>query len=171
VARVDTQGLNWRGVVVFGLAVLTVIVLIAVIDDQPATLGINTVAAPDDTGTVASTTTVPGASSTTVAGGTGSSTTTTKPGSPTTTTKPGTPTTTAFNPAGKPQLQQGSTGADVVFLQDQLKRLNYLTGTSDGAFGAGTTAAVIKFQNDKKITPADGVVGPTTWAALSTATP
>jgi peptidoglycan hydrolase-like protein with peptidoglycan-binding domain len=160
---VDTQGLNWRGVVVFGLAVLTVIVLIAVIDDQPATLGINTVAAPDDTGTAATTTTVPGAPSTTVAGGGGSSTTT---------TKPGTPTTTAFNPAGKPQISAGSTDtANVTFLQQQLQRLGYLTTAPDGSFGAGTTAAVIKFQNDKKITPADGVVGPTTWAALSTATP
>jgi len=142
--------------VVFGLAVLTVIVLVAVIDDEPAQLGINTVAAPDNT--AATTTTVSGATTTTVAGGTGA----------TTTTKPGATTTTAFNPAGKPQLQQGATGADVIFLQDQLKRLGYLTGTSDGAFGAGTTTAVIKFQTDKKITPADGVVGPTTWTALST---
>jgi peptidoglycan hydrolase-like protein with peptidoglycan-binding domain len=161
VGRVDTHGLNWRGVVVFGLAVLTVIVLIAVIDDQPATLGINTVASPDDS--TVTTTTLPGTPTSTTAAGGGTESTTT--------TKPGTTATTAFDPAGKPQIQLGSTGADVTFLQDQLKRLGYLTGTSDGSFGATTQAAVIKFQNDKKIAQADGVVGPTTWAALSTATP
>ena len=158
----DTHGLNWRGVVVFGLAVLTVIVLIAVIDDQPATLGINTVAAPGDTGTSTSTTTT--------ASGTPTSTTTTKPGA-TTTTKPGTTASTAFPAANQPQIQQGSTNTQAVtLLQQQLQRLGYLTTAPDGAFGAGTTAAVIKFQTDKGISPADGVVGPQTWTALSTAT-
>jgi peptidoglycan hydrolase-like protein with peptidoglycan-binding domain len=168
---VDTSGLNWRGVVVFGLAVLTVIVLIAVIDDQPATLGINTIGAGDDT----TATTLPGETTTTVAGATTTTapgaTTTTKAGA-TTTTKPGATTTTAFNPAGKPQLQQGASGNDVVFLQQQLVKLGYLPASPapDGSFGAQTTQAVIKFQQDKGISPADGVVGPQTWTALSTAT-
>jgi peptidoglycan hydrolase-like protein with peptidoglycan-binding domain len=167
---VDTSGLNWRGVVVFGLAVLTVIVLIAVIDDQPATLGINSIGSTDDT----SVTTVPGETTTTVAGATtttAAGATTTKPGA-TTTTKPGATTTTAFNPAGKPQLQQGASGNDVVFLQQQLVKLGYLPASPapDGSFGAQTTQAVIKFQQDKGISPADGVVGPQTWTALSTAT-
>jgi peptidoglycan hydrolase-like protein with peptidoglycan-binding domain len=154
----DGNGLNWRGVAVFGLAVLTVIVLIAVIDDEPAPLGVNTAGTSQD-GSETTSTTVPGETTTTGTGGGGS----------TTTTKPGATTTTAFNPAGKPQLQQGSTGTDVVFLQEQLKRLNFYTGAADGSFGAATRAAVVAFQTAKGVTPADGVVGPATWTALSTA--
>jgi peptidoglycan hydrolase-like protein with peptidoglycan-binding domain len=44
--------------------------------------------------------------------------------------------------------------------------LGYNIGTPDGNFGAGTKAAVIQYQTDKKITPADGVVNQATWAAL-----
>ena len=89
--------LNWRGVVVFGLAVLTVIVLIRVIDDDPASLGVNTAGSTSqDDGTrrpppprllaPAFTTTQPGGSG---------STTTTSP---------------AINPAGKPTLSGGRVG-------------------------------------------------------------
>jgi len=157
--------LNWRGVVIFGLAVLTVIVLISVIDDEPAPLGVNTA------GTSTTATTVPGASTTTVAGGTATTaagTATTKPGA-TTTTKPGATTTTSFNPAGKQTLQVGSTGADVTLVQQKLTTLGFYKGPVDGSYGQGTKDAVIAFQTQKGISPADGVVGPATWQALSTA--
>ena len=63
-------------------------------------------------------------------------------------------------------LKLGSTGPDVVTLQQKLIAGVYLTGTADGNFGPGTQAAVIKFQQAKNLSPADGVVGPATWAAL-----
>ncbi|MFI5045442.1 MAG: peptidoglycan-binding protein [Acidimicrobiia bacterium] len=164
----DGNALNWRGVAVFGLAVLTVIVLIAVIDDEPAHLGVNTVGSSNTT-----ITTLPGLTTTTVAGGTttttkAGTTATTKAGTGTTTTTKPTTATTLFNPAGKPQLQLGSTGPDVTLVQQTLKNLGIYTGTVDGSYGAGTQAAVVKFQTGKNITPADGVVGPATWTALST---
>jgi len=50
----------------------------------------------------------------------------------------------------------------------RLSALGYDVGTADGDFGATTKAAVIQFQTDKKITPADGVVrNQATWAALA----
>jgi peptidoglycan hydrolase-like protein with peptidoglycan-binding domain len=57
----------------------------------------------------------------------------------------------------------------VTFLQQQLIRVGYLTGTADGSFGQQTKDAVVKFQTDKKITPADGVVLASTWQALAAA--
>ena len=135
---------------VFGLAVLTVIVLIRVIDDDPASLGVNTAGSTsqDDGGTVTTTTLPPGGS--------------------TTTTRPGTTATTALDPAGRAVIQEGSQGADVQLLQQRLIALGLLTGAADGVFGPGTKAAVIQFQTTEGITPADGVVGETTWKALST---
>lgn len=148
--------LNLRGVVIFALAVLTVIALIVVIDDEPAPLGVNTAGATTTTIAGATTTTVPGATDSTGSG-------------PTSTTKPGTTPTTSFDPAGRPTLDMGDSGSDVIFLQEQLIRLKYLTGTPDGSFGQQTKDAVVKFQTDKKVTPADGVVGPSTWTALASA--
>ena len=84
----------------------------------------------------------------------------------TVTTTPSTPTPSTTTTIARPTLQEGSTGADVTVLQQRLAALGYKVGTPDGSFGAGTKAAVIQFQTDKKITPADGVVNQATWAAL-----
>jgi peptidoglycan hydrolase-like protein with peptidoglycan-binding domain len=146
----ERTDLNWRGVVIFALAVLTVIVLIRVIDDDPASLGVNTAGTSQDDG-----------------GDTVTTTTTTTPGA-TTTTRPGATTTTALVAAGRATVQEGSSGADVTLLQQRLTTLGYYKGTVDGSFGAGTKSAVVAFQQAKGITPADGVVGPTTWQALAT---
>lgn len=62
-------------------------------------------------------------------------------------------------------LQQGSSGADVVRLQDALRAHGFNPGASDGDFGQGTLAAVIAFQRSEAML-ADGVVGPRTAAAL-----
>jgi N-acetylmuramoyl-L-alanine amidase len=49
---------------------------------------------------------------------------------------------------------------------ERVKELQRLLGLKDdGDFGPKTKEAVIKFQNDKKLT-VDGVVGPKTWALL-----
>jgi peptidoglycan hydrolase-like protein with peptidoglycan-binding domain len=93
-------------------------------------------------------------------GGGGDSTTVTT----TVTTSPVVTTTTT----AKPVLQEGTTDtANTIVLQMRLSALGYDVGTADGDFGAGTKAAVIQFQTDKKITPADGVVNQATWAALA----
>jgi peptidoglycan hydrolase-like protein with peptidoglycan-binding domain len=81
----------------------------------------------------------------------------------TVTTAPQATTTTA----ARPTLQEGSTGADVTVLQQRLNALGYNVGNADGTFGPGTKEQVVKFQTDKGITPADGVVNAATWDALS----
>ena len=65
----------------------------------------------------------------------------------------------------RPVLRQGSRGAWVLDLQDQLVSLGYTLGSKDGEFGSRTLAAVVAFQNDSFIA-ADGIVGDRTWAAL-----
>jgi peptidoglycan hydrolase-like protein with peptidoglycan-binding domain len=90
------------------------------------------------------------------AGGGGATTTTVLPG----------PTSTTTTTVVRPTLQEGSQGADVVVLQQRLNALGLNVGAADGVFGAGTKAQVIAFQNQKAITPADGVVNAATWAAL-----
>jgi peptidoglycan hydrolase-like protein with peptidoglycan-binding domain len=80
----------------------------------------------------------------------------------TVTTAPAATTTTV----ARPTLQEGSTGPDVTVLQNRLATLGYNVGTVDGNFGGGTKTAVMQFQTDKKITPADGVVNQATWVAL-----
>lgn len=65
----------------------------------------------------------------------------------------------------RPVLRQGSRGAWVLDLQDQLVNLGYTLGSKDGDFGSRTLAAVVAFQNDSFIA-ADGIVGDRTWAAL-----
>ncbi len=69
-------------------------------------------------------------------------------------------------------LRRGSTGGDVVLIQELLTRIrrNYplipSVGTIDGIFGAATEAAVRQFQNIFNLT-ADGVVGKATWYRIS----
>ncbi len=62
-------------------------------------------------------------------------------------------------------LRQGDKGGDVKEVQRRLKNWGYYTGNVDGIFGAGTRAAVIKFQKKNGLT-ADGVVGKSTYQAL-----
>lgn len=76
------------------------------------------------------------------------------------------PTVTTTTLAARPQLQEGSTGPDVAVLQQRLNALGYNVGAADGTFGPGTKDQVVKFQEDKGISPADGVVTAATWAAL-----
>lgn len=65
-------------------------------------------------------------------------------------------------------LKQGSTGPEVKALQAKLKQLGFDPNGVDGNFGPGTTAALIKFQKSKGLSP-DGSAGPLTMAALNAA--
>lgn len=62
-------------------------------------------------------------------------------------------------------LRQGSIGPDVELLQLALNRSGYYQGSPDGFFGPATRRAVLSFQSNYGL-PADGVVGPKTWAPL-----
>ena len=67
-------------------------------------------------------------------------------------------------PISDPVLQQGSSGAAVVNLQNLLNKFN--SGLKvDGDFGAATRAAVVAFQSKNSLT-ADGIVGKQTWMVL-----
>ena len=61
-------------------------------------------------------------------------------------------------------LRQGSTGANVQAIQQRLCVLGFPVGC-DGSFGSNTAKAVMAFQLKNNL-GCDGVVGPTTWAAL-----
>jgi len=65
-------------------------------------------------------------------------------------------------------LRQGDSGAFVLDLQDQLKKLRYFSGKTDGEFGPLTAGSVITFQGENGLV-ADAIVGPATWKALATA--
>lgn len=67
--------------------------------------------------------------------------------------------------AQRSTLYWGSRGQDVKTVQWRLLQWGYYNGKVDGVFGADTSAAVRSFQRKNGLTP-DGVVGPTTWAAL-----
>lgn len=62
-------------------------------------------------------------------------------------------------------LKSGARGDEVKEVQRRLKQWGYYNGAVDGVFGAGTKAAVIKFQKKNGLT-ADGVVGKATYKAL-----
>jgi putative chitinase len=67
-------------------------------------------------------------------------------------------------------LRKGSSGPDVAALQTQLQAKGFSPGAIDGSFGAGTAAAVVAFQQSQGLTP-DGIVGPSTAAALGLTAP
>ena len=62
-------------------------------------------------------------------------------------------------------LKLNSQGEDVKTVQEILTQLGFKPGPIDGDFGRKTENAVIQFQEEHQLY-ADGVVGPTTWAAL-----
>lgn len=64
-------------------------------------------------------------------------------------------------------LEKGSTGPQVIALQQKLKQLGYYNGAITGSFDARTEAAVIRFQYDSQL-KVDGVVGADTQAKLAT---
>ena len=65
-------------------------------------------------------------------------------------------------------LRKGDTGEQVKVLQRKLIAAGYTVGSkgADGVFGTMTHAAVLTFQNEHDL-PADGIVGPVTWAAIN----
>jgi murein DD-endopeptidase MepM/ murein hydrolase activator NlpD len=76
----------------------------------------------------------------------------------------------ALGMRGKPRLgsramQTGDRGWDVAAVQFMLRRRGYSPGTVDGGYGAGTAAAVKRFQAAAGLT-ADGVAGSSTLRAL-----
>jgi hypothetical protein len=62
-------------------------------------------------------------------------------------------------------LKLGDHGNAVRQYQRALSSLGYTTGTIDGAFGPSTERALVAFQTAHHLSP-DGVLGPTTRAAL-----
>jgi peptidoglycan hydrolase-like protein with peptidoglycan-binding domain len=74
----------------------------------------------------------------------------------------------AFNDPTGEILSVGSTGPDVVALQDLLNEKGYGVGQSDGVFGPATLKAVIAFQEDKGLW-VDGLVGPKTLERIRNA--
>ncbi len=71
-------------------------------------------------------------------------------------------------PLGPPVLRSEANGPAVAQLQRELQELGYYNGPIDGGFGEGTLAAVEQFQRDQQLF-VDGVVGQSTWDALSQA--
>ncbi len=65
-----------------------------------------------------------------------------------------------------PTIKQGSTGPNVIRLQQDLTQLGYYSGAIDGDFGPGTKQAVINFQQARGLI-ADGIVGPNTWSEIN----
>ncbi len=61
--------------------------------------------------------------------------------------------------------KQGSSGNEVIQIQEKLTELGYYSGKTDGIYGSKTKNAVIAFQRDNNLT-ADGIVGQKTLQAL-----
>ncbi|MDR3565872.1 MAG: 3D domain-containing protein [Negativicutes bacterium] len=59
----------------------------------------------------------------------------------------------------------GMKNSQVIAIQQDLIKANYLSGNADGVFGYKTLQAVKEFQSDSGL-EADGVVGSRTWGAL-----
>lgn len=70
------------------------------------------------------------------------------------------PTTSVFA-----NFQSGDEGTEIVELQERLIQLGYNISVADGVFGAETSAAVKKYQQDIGV-EVDGVVGETTYYSL-----
>jgi peptidoglycan hydrolase-like protein with peptidoglycan-binding domain len=66
----------------------------------------------------------------------------------------------------EPTLQLGSQGDSVIDLQKLLEQAGLTPDPEDGDFGPATLDAVQSFQSAHGLDP-DGVVGPSTWAALT----
>ncbi len=66
-------------------------------------------------------------------------------------------------------LALGSNGEEVKELQSSLNEEDYGPLVVDGLFGAATDSAVRRFQADRGLA-VDGIVGPTTLAALEAKT-
>ncbi|AFM40936.1 putative peptidoglycan-binding domain-containing protein [Desulfosporosinus acidiphilus SJ4] len=64
-----------------------------------------------------------------------------------------------------PILKEGSTGPEVLKLQELLMANGYPPGSLDGIFGPITKSAVLAFQAQNNLVQ-DGVVGKHTWNAL-----
>jgi multidrug efflux pump subunit AcrA (membrane-fusion protein)/peptidoglycan hydrolase-like protein with peptidoglycan-binding domain len=77
----------------------------------------------------------------------------------------------SFSSLNQPRLKFGSQGTVVSQLQTQLQKLGYYNGAIDGKFGVLTQTAVIEFQKEKLLDPAEGVVDVTTWQALQPSLP
>lgn len=67
-------------------------------------------------------------------------------------------------------LRPGDRGTQVATLQKALARAGYSPGRPDGSYGAATKTAVTDFQRAADLSPADGISGPQTLAALKRAT-
>ncbi|MDL2289407.1 LysM peptidoglycan-binding domain-containing protein [Clostridia bacterium OttesenSCG-928-F22] len=66
-----------------------------------------------------------------------------------------------------PTLELGSSGSEVVELQEELKHLTYYDHPVTGVYDENTQHAVQRFQINNRLT-ADGITGPSTWRALNT---
>lgn len=65
-----------------------------------------------------------------------------------------------------PMIRRGSRGAAVADAQNLLSAHGHQLGIADGIFGARTDAAARAFQRGAGLT-ADGIIGPQSWAALT----
>jgi peptidoglycan hydrolase-like protein with peptidoglycan-binding domain len=90
---------------------------------------------------------------------------------PQTTTVPPAPTTTAAATTSTTNdlLQLGTTGPEVLALQQRLAALGYRSGTPNGILGADTVSAVLAFQKREGL-PRDGIAGPQVMARLQSPT-